>query len=81
MPTMRRSGMIYALLFQAITCLGWAGTVLILERAHARERAQLVNHALAETPHDYNLLQRAETPRRKPPDPDRTPRPKFPEGM
>lgn len=75
--------MIYALLFLGVVCSVLAGTIVLLERSHAAERARLVNHLLAEKPEEYTALQRAEEPRRprRPADPDRPKRPAHPEGL
>lgn len=79
--------MIWAVLFLGVTCSVLCGTVVFLERQHSRERARLINLALAKDPATFTTLQIASRHEpapaqpRKAPDPDRVKQPALPEGL
>lgn len=51
--------MIWAVLFQGLTCSALCGTIVFLERSHSRERTRLVNLLISPNTAAFATLQRA----------------------
>lgn len=81
--------MIWAVLILGFVVCALCATLSYRELSNARERARLINIALAKDPATFTVLQQAArheprpytAPARREPDPDRVRQPPLPEGL